>query len=58
MEELEIISKDKNKENIDNLSIEELSDYKKELLNMIKSIEDEIIKRKSKIEKAESMFKK
>ena len=58
MEELEIISKDKNKENIDNLSIEELSDYKKDLLNMIKSIEDEIIKRKSKIEKAESMFKK
>ncbi len=58
MEELEIISKDKNKENIDNLSLEELSDYKKELLNMIKSIEDEIVKRKSKIEKAESMFKK
>ena len=58
MEELEIISKDKNKETILNLSIEELREYKDELLKMIKSIDDEISKRKSEREKAESVFKK
>tara|TARA_B100001741_G_C16314257_1_gene487356 strand:+ start:162 stop:338 length:177 start_codon:yes stop_codon:yes gene_type:complete len=58
MEELEIISKDKNKETILNLSIEELKEYKDELLRMIKSIDDEISKRKSEREKAESVFKK
>tara|TARA_Y100001968_G_C19098078_1_gene591179 strand:- start:356 stop:532 length:177 start_codon:yes stop_codon:yes gene_type:complete len=58
MEELEIISKDKNKETILNLSMEELKEYKDELLRMIKSIDDEISKRKSEREKAESVFKK
>ena len=58
MEELEIISKDKNKETILNLSIEELKEYKDDLLRMIKSIDDEISKRKSEREKAESVFKK
>mgnify|MGYP001386092252 CR=1 FL=1 len=58
MEELEIISKDNNKETILNLSIEELREYKDELLKMIKSIDDEISKRKSEREKAESIFKK
>ena len=58
MEELEIISKDKNKETILNLSMEELKEYKNELLRMIKSIDDEISKRKSEREKAESVFKK
>ena len=58
MEELEIISKDKNKETILNLSIEELKEYKDELLKMIKSIDDEISKRKNEREKAESIFKK
>ena len=58
MEELEIISKDKNKETILNLSMEELKEYKYELLRMIKSIDDEISKRKSEREKAESVFKK
>ena len=58
MEELEIISKDNNKETILNLSIEELREYKDELLKMIKSIDDEISKRKSERENAESIFKK
>ena len=58
MEELEIISKDNNKETILNLSIEELKEYKDELLKMIKSIDDEISKRKNEREKAESIFKK
>ena len=39
MDEIEIISAKENKENIENLSIEELKIYKTELLNMVQSVE-------------------
>ena len=46
MDEIEIISSEENKTKVQNLSIEELQDYKKELKDMIKLLENEIIKRK------------
>ena len=46
MDEIEIISLKDNKEKVLGLSIEELNNYKKELMNMIKLIENEINKRK------------
>ena len=58
MDELEIISKDKNKKTLLTLSIEELENYQLELLDMIDLIKKEIEKRKIEIKKAEGFFKK
>ena len=58
MDEIEIISSEKNKTKVQNLSIEELQDYKKELKDMIKLLENEIIKRKDGKSKAEKFFRK
>ncbi len=58
MDEIEIISSEKNKTKVQNLSIEELQDYKKELKDMIKLLENEIIKRKDEKSKAEKFFRK
>ena len=58
MDEIEIISSEENKTKIQNLSIEELQDYKRELKEMIKFLENEIIKRKDEKIKAEKFFQK
>ena len=58
MDEIEIISFEKNKIKIQNLSIEELQNYKRELKEMIKFLETEIIKRKDEKIKAEKFFQK
>ena len=58
MDEIEIISKKTNEEKISNLSIEELEVYKLELLKIKNIVDDEIKKRKNKIELAEKLFKK
>ena len=58
MDEIEIISKKTNQEKISNLSIEELEVYKLELLKIKNIVDDEIKKRKNKIELAEKLFKK
>ena len=51
MDEIEIISSEENKTKVENLSIEELQNYKKELKGMIKFLENEIIKRKDETSK-------
>ena len=56
MDEIEIISSEKNKTKVQNLSIEELQNYKRELKEMIKFLENEIIKRKDEKIKAEKFF--
>ena len=58
MDEIEIISSEENKTKVENLSIEELQNYKKELKGMIKFLENEIIKRKDEKIKAEKLFQK
>ena len=58
MDEIEIISSEENKTKVQNLSIEELQDYKRELKEMIKFLENEIIKRKDEKIKAERFFQK
>ena len=58
MDEIEIISKKTNEEKISNLSIEELEVYKLELLKIKNIVDEEIKKRKKKIELAEKIFKK
>ena len=58
MDEIEIISSEKNKTKIQNLSIEELQNYKIELKEMIKFLETEIIKRQDEKIKAEKFFQK
>ena len=58
MDEIEIISSEENKIKVKSLSIEELQDYKKELKEMIKFLENEIIKRQDEKIKAESYFQK
>ena len=58
MYETEIISPKDNKEKILDLSIEELNNYKKELINMIKLIENEINKRKDQKNIADKFFQK
>ena len=57
MDEIEIISSEENKTKVQNLSIEELQNYKRELKEMIKFLENEIIKRQDEKIKAESSFK-
>ena len=58
MDEIEIISSEENKTKIQNLSIEELLNYKRELKEMIKFLEIEIIKRQDEKIKAEKFFQK
>ncbi len=58
MDEIEIISSEGNKTKVQNLSIEELKSYKKELKEMIKFLEVEIIKRQDEKIKAEKIFQK
>ena len=56
MDEIEIISSEENKTKVQNLSIEELQNYKRELKEMIKFLEIEIIKRQDEKIKAEKFF--
>jgi len=58
MDEIEIISSEENKIKVQNLSIEELQNYKNELKEMIKFLESEIIKRQDEKIKAEKFFQK
>ena len=58
MDEIEIISSEENKIKVQSLSIEELQNYKRELKEMIKFLENEIIKRKDEKIKAEKFFQK
>ena len=58
MDDIEIISYEANKTKVKNLSIEELQNYKKELINTIKFLEEEIIKREEEKIKAEKFFQK
>ena len=58
MNEIEIISPKDNKEKVLGLSIEELNNYKKELINMIKLIENEINQRKDQKNIADKFFQK
>ena len=56
MDEIEIISSEENKTKVQSLSIEELQNYKRELKEMIKFLENEIIKRQDEKIKAEKFF--
>mgnify|MGYP005748585375 FL=1 len=56
MDEIEIISSEENKAKVQSLSIEELQNYKRELKEMIKFLENEIIKRQDEKNKAEKFF--
>ena len=58
MDEIEIISLNDNKEKVLGLSIEELNNYKRELMNMIKLIDIEINKRKDQKNIADKLFQK
>ena len=58
MDEIEIISSEENKAKVQSLSIEELQNYKRELKEMIKFLENEIIKRQDEKTKAEKFFQK
>ena len=58
MDEIEIISSEENKTKVQNLSIEELQNYKRELKEMIKLLENEIIKRQDEKIKAEKFFQR
>ena len=58
MDEIEIISSEENKTKVKNLSIEELQNYKRELKEMIKFLENEIIKRQDEKNKAEKFFQR
>ena len=58
MDEIEIISSEENKTKVQNLSIKELQNYKRELKEMIKFLEIEILKRQDEKIKAEKYFQK
>ena len=58
MDEIEIISSEENRTKVQNLSIEELQNYKRELKEMIKFLEIEIIRRQDEKIKAEKFFQK
>ena len=58
MDEIEIISFKENKAKVQSLSVKELEAYKKELKEMIKFLENEIIKRQDEKIKAEKFFQK
>ena len=58
MDEIEIISSEENKTKVQSLSIEELQNYKRELKEMIKFLENEIINRQDEKNKAEKFFQR
>ena len=58
MDEIEIISSEENKAKVQSLSIEELQNYKRELKEMIKFLDNEIIKRQDEKNKAEKFFQR
>ena len=58
MDEIEIISSEENKTKVQSLSIEELQNYKRELKEMIKFLENEIIKRQDEKIKADQFFQR
>ena len=58
MDEIEIISSEENKTKVQSLSIEELQNYKRELKEMIKFLDNEIIKRQDEKIKAEKFFQR
>ena len=58
MDEIEIISSEENKKKVQSLSIEELQNYKRELKEMIKFLENEIIKRQDEKIKADKFFQR
>ena len=58
MDEIEIISSEENKTKVQSLSVEELQNYKRELKEMIKFLENEIIKRQDEKNKAEKFFQR
>ena len=58
MDEIEIISSEENKIKVQSLSIEELQNYKRELKEMIKFLDNEIIKRQDEKNKAEKFFQR
>ena len=58
MDEIEIISSEENKTKVQSLSVEELQNYKRELKEMIKFLENEIIKRQDEKIKAEKFFQR
>ena len=58
MDEIEIISYEENKAKVQSLSIEELQNYKRELKEMIKFLDNEIIKRQDEKNKAEKFFQR
>lgn len=58
MDEIEIISSEENKIKAQSLSIEELQNYKRELKEMVKFLENEIIKRQDEKNKAEKFFQR
>ena len=58
MDEIEIISSEENKAKVQSLSIEELQNYKRELKEMIKFLENEIKKRQDEKIKAEKFFQR
>ena len=58
MDEIKIISSEENKIKVQNLSIEELQNYKRELKEMIKFLENEIKKRQNEKIKAEKFFQR
>ncbi len=58
MDEIEIISSEENKAKVQSLSVEELQNYKRELKEMIKFLENEIIKRQDEKNKAEKFFQR
>ena len=58
MDEIEIISAEKNKEKVQSLSIEELQNYKRELQEITNFLEIEITKRQDEKIKAEKFFQK
>ena len=58
MDEIEFISSEENKTKVQNLSIEELQNYKRELKEMINFLENEIKKRQDEKIKAEKFFQR
>lgn len=58
MDEIEIISSEENKTKVQNLSIEELQNYKRELKEMINFLENEIKRRQDEKIKAEKFFQR
>ena len=58
MDEIEIISSEENKTKVQDLSTEELISYRNQLEEMIKFLDNEIVKRQEEKIKAEKLFQK